>query len=387
MARCDVGAAANGRGAQAVAVGAHATEPRRADRRDRRRCDRLRRRRGADLRPAGGRGLARPRAATGAAGDRRTRRAGAARGRERRGDRPRHARRSAPTTTRNGWSAASAPGCRPSSTTTSLSWSMAPIRSSTSSSARPAIPPVADLRAQLAPSLDLLRGRLAAIPSRTVAVLAQNPRKPGRRTALIQQFAGRPAIVAAVAVGTEADLALGNDRAPIVFSVKYIDDEHVARDQQPAAAAGPAQDRRSGPGRRAARRELADPQGGRHRALRLDADPAGRRDRGQRTALHRRRARRLRAAGRPGDALHAADRRKRSWPARRNCATSPCTIRCAACPTASTSANGSRASSPRCGAASRRRPCSTSTSITSRTSTTRSATTSATSSSSTSPSG
>ena len=88
----------------------------------------------------------------------------------------------------------------------------------------PADPAVADLRAQLAPSLDLLRGRLAAIPSRTIAVLAQNPRKPGRRTALIQQFAGRPAIVAAVAVGTEADLALGNDRAPIVFSVKYIDE-------------------------------------------------------------------------------------------------------------------------------------------------------------------
>jgi sensor domain CHASE-containing protein len=93
----------------------------------------------------------------------------------------------------------------------------------------PGDPAVADLRTQLAPSLDLLRGRLAAIPSRTIAVLAQNPRKPGRRTALIQQFAGRPAIVAAVAVGTEADLALGNDRAPIVFSVKYID-ENMLRD-------------------------------------------------------------------------------------------------------------------------------------------------------------
>jgi diguanylate cyclase (GGDEF)-like protein len=88
----------------------------------------------------------------------------------------------------------------------------------------PGDPAGTDSRAQLAPSLDLLRGRLAAIPSRTIAVLAQNPRKPGRRTALIQQFAGRPAIVAAVAVGTEADLALGNDRAPIVFSVKYIDE-------------------------------------------------------------------------------------------------------------------------------------------------------------------
>jgi hypothetical protein len=55
----------------------------------------------------------------------------------------------------------------------------------------PGDPAGTDLRAQLAPSLDLLRGRLAAMPSRTIAVLAQNPRKPGRRTALIQQFAGR----------------------------------------------------------------------------------------------------------------------------------------------------------------------------------------------------
>jgi diguanylate cyclase (GGDEF)-like protein len=80
-----------------------------------------------------------------------------------------------------------------------------------------------DLRAQLAPSLDLLRGRLTSIPSGTTTVLTLNPRKPGRRTALIQRFAGRPAIVAAVAVGTEADLAAGNERAPIVYSVKYID--------------------------------------------------------------------------------------------------------------------------------------------------------------------
>jgi diguanylate cyclase len=88
----------------------------------------------------------------------------------------------------------------------------------------PGDPGAIDLRAQLAPSLDLLRGRLAAMPSGTIAVLAQNPRKPGRRTALIQHFAGRAPIVAAVAVGTDADLAVGNDRAPIVLAVKYIDE-------------------------------------------------------------------------------------------------------------------------------------------------------------------
>jgi diguanylate cyclase (GGDEF)-like protein len=87
----------------------------------------------------------------------------------------------------------------------------------------PGDPGGTDVRAQLAPTIDLLRGRLNAAPPRTIQILQQNPRKPGRRTALIQQFAGRPAIVAAVAVGTDADLALGNDRAPIAFAIEYID--------------------------------------------------------------------------------------------------------------------------------------------------------------------
>jgi diguanylate cyclase (GGDEF)-like protein len=81
-----------------------------------------------------------------------------------------------------------------------------------------------DLRSDLGPSLDLLRGRLAALPRGTLAVrVGQNPQKPGRSTALVQRFLNRPAIVAAVAVGAEADLSSGNAQAPIVFSVKYID--------------------------------------------------------------------------------------------------------------------------------------------------------------------
>ncbi len=84
--------------------------------------------------------------------------------------------------------------------------------------------PAIDPRADLAGSLDLLRGRLTALPSRTLDVLAgQNPLRPGRRTAFVQRFLNRPAIVAAVAVGTDADLSSGNTQAPIVFSVKYID--------------------------------------------------------------------------------------------------------------------------------------------------------------------
>jgi diguanylate cyclase len=80
-----------------------------------------------------------------------------------------------------------------------------------------------DLAPELAPSLDLLRGRLTAVPASAIAVIAaQDPAKPGRNTALIQRFLGRPALVAAVAVGSDADLASGNDRAPIVFVAKYI---------------------------------------------------------------------------------------------------------------------------------------------------------------------
>jgi diguanylate cyclase len=83
----------------------------------------------------------------------------------------------------------------------------------------------ADLRADLSISLDLLRGRLTALPSRTLDVLAgQSPLRPGRRTALVQRFLGRPAIVTAVAVGSEADLSSGNAQAPIAFAIKYIDE-------------------------------------------------------------------------------------------------------------------------------------------------------------------
>jgi len=80
-----------------------------------------------------------------------------------------------------------------------------------------------DLPAQFAPSLDLLRGRLSETPAHTVAVLqGQNPVKPGRGTVLVQDFHGKPAYVAAVAVGSDADLAQGNGRAPIVLAVKYL---------------------------------------------------------------------------------------------------------------------------------------------------------------------
>jgi diguanylate cyclase len=96
--------------------------------------------------------------------------------------------------------------------------------------------PETDIRADLAASLDLLRGRLTALPRGTLDVLpGQNPLHPGRQAALVQHFLGHPAIVAAVAVGTDADLSAGNAGAPIVFAVKDIDHEmlrEIASDLQ-----------------------------------------------------------------------------------------------------------------------------------------------------------
>jgi diguanylate cyclase len=86
-------------------------------------------------------------------------------------------------------------------------------------------PPIVDLRANIAEVLDLLRGRDTELPSHTLPVMpAQNPLHPGRATALIQRFQNRPAIVAAVAVGSDADLRSGNAHAPIVVAAKFIDE-------------------------------------------------------------------------------------------------------------------------------------------------------------------
>jgi diguanylate cyclase (GGDEF)-like protein len=82
-----------------------------------------------------------------------------------------------------------------------------------------------ELPKELAASFDLLRGRLSMPPSGvTRLIAAQDPMKPARSTALIQRFKNGPAIVAAVTVGSDSDLAFGNASAPIVVAVKYIDD-------------------------------------------------------------------------------------------------------------------------------------------------------------------
>ncbi|MGO9698413.1 MAG: putative bifunctional diguanylate cyclase/phosphodiesterase [Xanthobacteraceae bacterium] len=78
---------------------------------------------------------------------------------------------------------------------------------------------------ELAAMVDLLRGRMGAARNRVVpVVVAPDATRPSRFAVFIQRFTERPAIVAAVAIGSDDDFAAGNAGAPIVVAVKYIDD-------------------------------------------------------------------------------------------------------------------------------------------------------------------
>ena len=81
----------------------------------------------------------------------------------------------------------------------------------------------AELAKELAASFGFLRGR--RLPSGSLRLIAPDAVKPGQSAVLIQHLPKGPAIVAAVAVGSDSDLASGNASAPIVSSVKYIDDD------------------------------------------------------------------------------------------------------------------------------------------------------------------
>ncbi len=83
----------------------------------------------------------------------------------------------------------------------------------------------ADIQSDLTPALALLRGRLSALPDGVIPVISgQNLARPGRSTALIQRVLARPAMVAAVAIGTDDEIASGNADAPIEFAIKFIDE-------------------------------------------------------------------------------------------------------------------------------------------------------------------
>src|SRR3984893_4668831 len=164
-----------------------------------------------------------------------------------------------------------------------------------------------DLGAQIASTLDLLRGRLDAVPERAVAVMAkQDPANPGRHTALIQRFMDRPALVGAVAVGTETELAAWHARAPTSTALN-----------SPTRKATPS-----------------------------PASPGSRRGRAAPSSAAFCRSSRWRSAASPSASVSSCATcgalQRRSGPANRNCVISPCTIRSAACPTASISASGSK---------------------------------------------
>jgi diguanylate cyclase (GGDEF)-like protein len=81
------------------------------------------------------------------------------------------------------------------------------------------------LSTELAASLEFLRGRRSDPVGGAIAVAAApDTQRSGRFAALIQRFMDKPAIVAAVAVGSDSDLASGNAGAPVVIAVKYIDE-------------------------------------------------------------------------------------------------------------------------------------------------------------------
>ncbi len=76
----------------------------------------------------------------------------------------------------------------------------------------------------LRPVLDLMHGHEAAA---TVAPIeASGPQS--YRAAVLQSFLGRPAIVAAVAVTTGDEPAAEVDKAPVILSVKFIDEDVLA---------------------------------------------------------------------------------------------------------------------------------------------------------------
>ena len=211
------------------------------------------------------------------------------------------------------------------------------------------------------------------------AQTSRQRRAQSQRVTRLQTFLGRPAILVAVAIASSDDLARNAaEKAPVVMSVKLIDERCAGRNRVASAIAQPAPGRRRAD--RAGRLRLqadrsAGPAG---RDLRMDAEAARRGDRQQRHPVHCGRARRLRAAGRARARPHAPHRRDHR--VGRIAAAPPCAARSAlrpAQPHLLRRAPRDRRSRT-CARAARRRPCSTSTSTTSRTSTTRSAIRSAT---------
>jgi sensor domain CHASE-containing protein len=86
-----------------------------------------------------------------------------------------------------------------------------------------------DLAAELGPTLEILRGRLASPLRGMVLVTPRDLSNPNSAVAAIQNFRGQAAIVAAAAIGPQANAGIANDRAPIVASIKFLNERLLAR--------------------------------------------------------------------------------------------------------------------------------------------------------------
>ena len=356
--------------------------------RGRRRRDRLHHRRRADLGQSRRRGRARKRKASADPRDRQSRRVVAAPAAQHHRDRrvdPRHrsrrAARARPAAARPLARADARP--RPAS-----GWSIPSDQfvygqtgrhhARPADGDRPSFPssssPIVDLSAR--PHRDCPDRAVA--PDRTPA--RTRPSAPFTDTVVLQMFLGRLAVVDR---GTDraADRQHARCRADADRADGEVPRRHAARQyRRPAAAGEPAHGQRP-----ASRRhgdhvfDIVDAHGDADRALRLDAEAARRGNPPQRGPVPRHRARRLRAARRPGAALHAPHRRDHRR--RREPAALPRAARSAVRAAQPQLLQRAAGSDHRRGqaAAARLPRCSTSTSTISRTSTTRSAIRSATS--------
>lgn len=86
---------------------------------------------------------------------------------------------------------------------------------------------------ELAPTVDYVRGRAGANPDRAIRISESantTDQIATTRVALVQQFLGRPAIVAAVLILPIGEAAAPGERqtAPIMLTVKFIDEEVLA---------------------------------------------------------------------------------------------------------------------------------------------------------------
>ena len=238
-------------------------------------------------------------------------------------------------------------GCRPSSTTTTSSSSTA--RTSRSTRARP---PAADRawfeRARARPDRAArLHARPLSDACRDAIRLSQATLADARRApqaAVIRRSArpagdhrrrrGRP--------GSKASPPPTTFDAPILMSVKFIDDDVLAGIATPTAADQPAHDRQRAGAARRLRLRIERAEWRRT----SPASPGRRSSRAPRSCTASCPSSPSRSpASRcspPSCCATCAAPPRPSPPAKRGCAISPCTIRCAACPTASSSASGSR---------------------------------------------